>query len=112
MTRLCETCGHYYDDEFCWTICPHGPLWAAVDAYCREHDLVNCKLCNIEFAAAAFRGDAVRVQRPILATTWCGSRVNVRELFWPWLFGWIRGGWRPSAFRMRREAKSQQQAHS
>jgi hypothetical protein len=44
VTQLCETCGHYYDDEFTWTLCPHGPLWAPLNAYCREHDLVNCKL--------------------------------------------------------------------
>lgn len=42
MYRICEQCEHGYDDENCWTICPHGPLWAAVDAYCRECDLVNC----------------------------------------------------------------------
>ena len=44
MTQLCEICGHYYDDEQSWTICPHGPIWAPLNAYCREHDLVNCKL--------------------------------------------------------------------
>jgi len=44
MVVFCEKCSRYYDDENRWTICPHGPLWAAADAYCREHDLVNCKL--------------------------------------------------------------------
>jgi hypothetical protein len=44
VTQLCERCGHYYDDEQSWTICPHGPLWAPAWAYCREHDLVHCKL--------------------------------------------------------------------
>lgn len=37
-------CGRLYDDAEAWTICPHGPLWAALDAYCRQHDLVDCRL--------------------------------------------------------------------
>jgi hypothetical protein len=44
----CDKCHLRYDDETRWTICPHGPLWAGVDAYCRRHDLVNCKLCELE----------------------------------------------------------------
>lgn len=46
MVVLCEKCGIYYDDESRWTICPHGPLWAGVKAYCRKHDLVNCFICE------------------------------------------------------------------
>lgn len=42
MFVICPTCNRTYDDEHCWTICPHGPLWAAHDAYCRRHDVVNC----------------------------------------------------------------------
>jgi hypothetical protein len=38
----CDRCERNYDDATQWTICPHGPLWAAHDAYCREHDLVDC----------------------------------------------------------------------
>ena len=160
MTQLCETCGHYYNDEQSWTICPHGPLWAPVEAYCREHDLVNCKLHGDGTVpyVAPIAGTSVSVRkakrqhphwdcskcgtsneldrdecwkcrtpwgnhpkferdRPeyaqlarasgaaFIATTWCGSRVNIRGRFWPWLFGWLRGGWRPMAFRMRRAAK-------
>jgi len=44
MWVRCEKCGRGYDDAECWTICPHGPLWAAADAYCREHDLVDCPM--------------------------------------------------------------------
>jgi hypothetical protein len=68
MTRLCETCGHYYDDEFCWTQCPHGPLWAPLDAYCREHDLVNCKLHHgepHEYAQLARSSGAAFVDTPM-----------------------------------------------
>jgi hypothetical protein len=133
VTRFCETCGHYYDDEFCWTLCPHGPLWAPLHAYCREYDLVNCKLhgepheyAQLARASGAAPSDTQIFQTekptfwrrgmqftymfpptPIVATTWCGSRVDIRGRFWPWLFGWIRGGWRPSAFRMRRIAANE-----
>ncbi len=48
MTVRCETCGSTYDDSECWTICPHGPLWAASDAYCKKHDLVDCFICKDE----------------------------------------------------------------
>lgn len=44
MLVQCSTCRRAYDDAEQWTICPHGPLWAAPDAYCRVHDLVNCPL--------------------------------------------------------------------
>ena len=44
MLVRCETCRHAYDDAAQWTLCPHGPLWAAVDAYCPQHDLVHCPL--------------------------------------------------------------------
>lgn len=40
-------CGRLYDDAEQWTICPHGPLWAPPDAYCREHDLVNCTMHGV-----------------------------------------------------------------
>ena len=42
MQLQCGDCRRLFDDEVSWTICPHGPLWAAPEAYCREHDLVNC----------------------------------------------------------------------
>jgi hypothetical protein len=48
MTVQCPDCKSVYDDEHQWTICPHGPLWAGVDAYCKRHDLVNCPLCRME----------------------------------------------------------------
>lgn len=35
-------CGRLFDDEQSLTICPHGPLWAGVERYCIEHDLVDC----------------------------------------------------------------------
>lgn len=41
MYRQCETCQRCYDDVTCWTICPHGPLWAPVDAYDPKTDLVT-----------------------------------------------------------------------
>lgn len=47
MTTRCDICGSVYDDAACWTICPHGPLRAAPDAYCRRHDLVNCHVCQV-----------------------------------------------------------------
>ncbi len=46
MIVRCETCKRNYDDAECWTICPHGPLWANPGAYCREHDLVDCFICK------------------------------------------------------------------
>ncbi len=48
MIVPCEKCHTLYDDENRWTICPHGPLWAGPGQYCREHDLVNCKLPHEE----------------------------------------------------------------
>lgn len=48
MITRCEKCGRVYDDASCWTICPHGPLWASPTAYCRIHDLVNCPHCKAE----------------------------------------------------------------
>lgn len=42
MVMECVDCHIVYDDATCWTTCPHGPLWADPDAYCREHDLINC----------------------------------------------------------------------
>lgn len=46
MLVQCSTCRHAYDDAEQWTLCPHGPLWAPSDAYCREHDLVNCPMAH------------------------------------------------------------------
>lgn len=46
MYIQCPNCGRNYDDEHCWTICPHGPLWAPLDSYCLKHDLVNCFICK------------------------------------------------------------------
>jgi hypothetical protein len=48
MWVTCRFCHVGYEDEVSWTICPHGPLWAAVEAYCRKHDLVDCKICKLE----------------------------------------------------------------
>lgn len=42
MVVRCPKCHRLYDDAKCWTICDHGPLWERADAYCREHDMVNC----------------------------------------------------------------------
>ena len=42
VTCPCPDCHTIYDDEHCWATCPHGPLWAPPDKYCREHDLINC----------------------------------------------------------------------
>jgi len=42
MYVYCKRCLRHYDDAVSWTLCPHGPLWAGVSAYCQEHDLVNC----------------------------------------------------------------------
>lgn len=42
MIVRCESCGALYNDEHCWTLCPHGPLWAGPKAYCKKHDLVDC----------------------------------------------------------------------
>ena len=50
MWVACEKCSRAYDDAECWTICPHGPLWAASQAYCPEHDLVNCFMHKDEMA--------------------------------------------------------------
>lgn len=82
MIQLCETCGHYFDDEFTWTICPHGPLWAPLNAYCREHDLVNCKLHGEphEYAQLARGADAAFVPTHIFAKAYKPSRI--RNLWW------------------------------
>ncbi len=45
MLVICEKCHRRYDNAEQWTLCPHGPLWAAADAYCPVHDLVNCQIC-------------------------------------------------------------------
>lgn len=37
----CPTCRRGYDDAQCWTICPHGPLWAGPHDYCRKCDTVK-----------------------------------------------------------------------
>lgn len=39
MIVQCSVCGRRYQDVSRWTICPHGPLDAAVDDYCTMHDL-------------------------------------------------------------------------
>lgn len=46
MTIKCNLCGRIYNDATRWTLCPHGPLWAAHDAYCPQHDLVDCSVCK------------------------------------------------------------------
>ena len=46
MNVKCEKCGVVYDDASRWTICPHGPLNAPHDSYCRKHDLAPCPFCN------------------------------------------------------------------
>lgn len=45
MIVRCPVCYSRYDDAECWTICPHGPLWAPARTYCKKHDLVNCAIC-------------------------------------------------------------------
>lgn len=42
MIVVCDHCQRLYDDAEQWTLCPHGPLWAGWEDYCREHDLVAC----------------------------------------------------------------------
>lgn len=42
MIVQCAECRRSYDDSACWTVCPHGPLWAPNEKYCAEHHLVNC----------------------------------------------------------------------
>lgn len=38
-------------------------------------------------------------------TTWCGSVIETRDygpgIWFRWASGWLRAGWRPSAFRSR-----------
>ena len=46
MVIRCEKCYSFYNDENQWTICPHGPLWAPLNAYCKKHDLVDCVICK------------------------------------------------------------------
>lgn len=41
MYVRCEKCGRNYDDAKCWTICPHGPLWAGLSDYCPRCDTVK-----------------------------------------------------------------------
>lgn len=41
MWVQCETCQRSYDDAECWTLCPHGPLWARLDAYDPKTDCVQ-----------------------------------------------------------------------
>jgi hypothetical protein len=41
MVVCCSKCKRCYDDEHCWTICPHGPLWAGVDQYDPKTDCVK-----------------------------------------------------------------------
>lgn len=48
MIVECSICIGYHDDERQWTLCPHGPLWAPLEAYCRAHDLVDCVICQAE----------------------------------------------------------------
>ena len=43
MWVQCSKCRRSYDDANQWTICPHGPLWAAPEDYCPDCDLVNCQ---------------------------------------------------------------------
>lgn len=102
----CEQCGLVYDDVNRWTICPHGPLWAPVEAYCRKCDLVFCQEHTPREIIDRYAPRASDRQ-PIMLTTWCGSRVDVRGRFWRWAWGWISAGWRPGAFRMRREARAE-----
>jgi hypothetical protein len=43
MIVRCSNCEAVYDDESCWTICPHNPLYVNPDKkLCREHDLFDC----------------------------------------------------------------------
>ena len=70
MLVRCDACRHRYDDAEQWTICPHGPLWAAPEAYCRVHDLVNCPLTHDD---ARTNAEAVRrrsVMLDVTPTTW------------------------------------------
>ena len=41
MQVQCDVCGRGYDDAECWTICPHGPLWAGLKEYCPKCDTVE-----------------------------------------------------------------------
>lgn len=41
MRRWCGACGRLYDDVDQWTICPHGPLWAASSAYDPDTDTIR-----------------------------------------------------------------------
>lgn len=49
MRVQCEDCKKWYNDEYCWTICPHNSLEVGPTAIlCRRHDLYNCYLCHKE----------------------------------------------------------------
>ncbi len=66
MIVFCKQCGFRYDDEFCWTICPHRYLVEPPDGptpYCREHDLFHCPLHSGE----AHGSDQAEIDKP--ATT-------------------------------------------
>jgi hypothetical protein len=47
MLLQCEKCLKRYDDEHCWTICPHNPIYRPHDAVlCRQHDFFRpCQIC-------------------------------------------------------------------
>jgi len=41
MIVQCIRCGRNYDDENCWTLCPHGPLEYHLDDYCYKCDTLK-----------------------------------------------------------------------
>lgn len=56
MWVKCAKCHHAYNDESCWTICPHMPLESSVkpfhpvnnpNGYCQQHDLFACPLHDL-----------------------------------------------------------------
>lgn len=40
MWQVCVECKRQYNDESCWTICPHGPLYEPLCDYCPYCDIV------------------------------------------------------------------------
>lgn len=41
MRTVCPICKFMYDDETCWTICPHGPIAFPLEDYCRKCDTLK-----------------------------------------------------------------------
>lgn len=109
MIVECQKCKALYDDAECWTICPHGPLWASVGSYCPRCDLVDCQTHHTGRYAdpAAVPGTMLSQLDDLNAKTRRFGLQLAASLHLPQLVAWLTEVLKPKAQRVEESGPAQ-----